>query len=108
MEIPEGVSSTPEGVGLVLPLALLFVLLPSVSERSERVVLGFRGVLKELSVNTGVEDPDRVSFNRRVRYRLNVTYQSQSFLVTSETNQGIFFPWKMISEQVPDWMSQSA
>ena len=57
MEIPEGVSCAPERVGLVLPLALLFVLLPSVTEGSKRIVLGLRSVLEELPVDTRVEDP---------------------------------------------------
>ena len=57
MQIPEGVTSAPEGVSLVLPLALLLVLLPSVTEGSKRVPLGLGSILKELSVDTRVEDP---------------------------------------------------
>lgn len=57
VQVPEGVSGAPEGVGLVLPLALLLVLLPSVTKRSERVPLGVGGVLEQLAVDTRVEDP---------------------------------------------------
>jgi hypothetical protein len=35
VQVPEGVSGAPEGVGFVSPLALLLVLLPSVTEGSE-------------------------------------------------------------------------
>jgi hypothetical protein len=57
VQVPEGVSGAPEGVGFVPPLALLFVLLPSVTHRSERVPLSIGGLLKELSIDTRVEDP---------------------------------------------------
>lgn len=53
----EGITGTPEGVSLVLPLALLFILLPSVTQRSERVHLLVRGFGEELTVHTRVEDP---------------------------------------------------
>lgn len=92
VQVPEGVSSAPEGVGLVPPLALLLVLLPSVTEGSERVPLGLGSILKELSVDTRVEDPAHQYLFGGGKL---CTYQSQSRLVTSETNQGIFFPWKM-------------
>ena len=57
VQVPEGVSSAPEGVGLVPPLALLLVLLPSVSKGSKRIPLGLGSVFKELTVDTRVEDP---------------------------------------------------
>jgi len=57
VQVPEGVSSAPEGVGLVPPFALLLVLLPSVTESSERIPLGFGSILEELTVDTRVEDP---------------------------------------------------
>jgi hypothetical protein len=57
VQVPEGVSSAPEGVSLVPPLALLLVLLPSVTKSSERMPLGLGSILKELTVNTRVEDP---------------------------------------------------
>jgi len=57
VQVPEGVSSAPEGVGLVPPLALLLVLLPSVTKSSERIPLGLGSVLEELTVDTRVEDP---------------------------------------------------
>lgn len=53
----EGVTSAPEGVRLVLPLPLLLVLLPPVTEGPERVDLSVRRVGEELAVDTRVEQP---------------------------------------------------
>lgn len=53
----EGVSGAPEGVGLVLPFTLLLVLLPPVTESSERVHFFLASLGEQLTVGTSVEQP---------------------------------------------------
>jgi len=53
----EGVSGAPEGVCLVLPFTLLLVLLPPVTESSERVHLFLASLGEQLTVGTSVEQP---------------------------------------------------
>lgn len=62
VEVPEGEASAPEGVLVVLELALGLKLLPALAENAkvEDVVLGDIGVvvtLEEVTVDTLVEDP---------------------------------------------------
>ena len=53
----EGVTSAPEGVGLVLPLALLLVLLPSLTKSSERVDLLLGSLGEQVTIGHRVQDP---------------------------------------------------
>lgn len=111
IETHEGITRTPEWVSyeslatcsgfsflaaltLILPLALFLVLLPPVTKGSQRVHFDLSSFFEQMTVNARVKDPKLLSITN-VYIIAMATYQSQSFLVTSLTNQGIFLPWKI-------------
>lgn len=65
---------------LVLPLALLFVLLPPLAKSAERVHLGVASLAKQLAIGTRVEKPVPVLF-RHVRHEPGDLFAVENDLV---------------------------
>ena len=59
-QLPERVARAPEGVLLVHPLALFFVLLPALAECAQGLDFLVGGAIEEVAVRHGVEEPTPV------------------------------------------------